>query len=257
MSKLVNVSEDAEYKLVGLLCTTPVVQDSFKDAKKLLRAILEQGNIGRLVAVPTEEGVSAVSILAALLEKVNDGSRSQLLNDLADAITRSGNGDPSSATKEVALLATLYNMSTDPADKVGLLAQMIKLASSREPSLLESSTSALGKWMDASRLSGMLDEWNIQPTGRRELYHAAAEGAQTALSKQQFTLLVVETYSKSDVDSIGIEYAKKAAIGAIRDPVSLFVQQRKMLSLPAIEALSQNDGESFPREACSTCSNDD
>jgi hypothetical protein len=57
--------------------------------------------------------------------------------------------------------------------------------------------------------------------------------------------LVVETYSKSDIDSSGLDAAKQAAIGAIRDPVSLFVQQRKILSLPVIQALEKKDGACF------------
>ncbi|KAL3913815.1 MAG: hypothetical protein SGILL_006342, partial [Bacillariaceae sp.] len=235
---LVNVSGDAEQKVVAVF-GLQVDHNTMMDASKLLRICLSQGDMKKVVALPKEDGVSAVSILGALLAKVDDGSSSQLLNQLADAITSSG--DASTASKEVALLATLYNMTTEPASKVGLLVRIIKVAASRDPSLLESNTSALGNWMNAARLSGMLDEWEIAAAGRRELYSAAAEGAPTALVKQQFTLLVVETFSKSDVDANGLEYAKKAAIGAIQDPVSLFVQQRKLLSLPAIEALGQNE----------------
>eukprot|EP00536_Pseudo-nitzschia_multiseries_P007967 jgi/Psemu1/305351/fgenesh1_kg.193_\ len=88
----------------------------------------------------------------------------------------------------------------------------------------------------------MLNEWKIDPAGRRELYQVAAEASQKSLkAKQQFTLLVVETYSKSDVDAAGLGAAKQAAIGAIRDPVSLFAQQRKIMSLPAVQALEKND----------------
>ncbi|KAL3937983.1 MAG: hypothetical protein SGARI_001920, partial [Bacillariaceae sp.] len=252
---LVNVSAEAEVHLVGLLSKTSS-SGGFKldcessiasgDASKLIRTIVnDEGSMKGLVAAPTEEGVSAISLIAALLEKVKDGSSSQLLKELADAIVRSGSGDSSSAVQEITLLATLYNMRTDPSEKIALLVRMIQLASSRDPSLLEPNTSVLGKWMDSSRLSAMLDEWNVAPAGRRELYRAAAEGAQNALSKQQFTLLVVETYAKSDFDAIGVEYAKKAAIGAIQDPVSLFVQQRNIMSLPAVQALSQSDGTFF------------
>merc|ERR1712176_600372 len=64
-------------------------------------------------------------------------------------------------------------------------------------------------------------------------------------ARQQFTLLVTETYSTVDIDESGLEAAKQAAIGAIRDPVSLFVQQRKILSLPAIQKLETNDASLF------------
>lgn len=48
---------------------------------------------------------------------------------------------------------------------------------------------------------------------------------------------------QSQVDSLGMAAAKEAAIGAIRDPVTLFIQQRGMLTLPAIQALDSQSGE--------------
>lgn len=54
---------------------------------------------------------------------------------------------------------------------------------------------------------------------------------------------------QSQVDQQGLEIAKEAALGAVNDPVSLFIHQRSMLSLPAIEALSKNAGK-FHLEMC-------
>lgn len=51
--------------------------------------------------------------------------------------------------------------------------------------------------------------------------------------------------SQSQVDDHGLAIAKEAALGAVNDPVSLFIHQRNMLALPAIEALSKNSGESI------------
>ena len=45
--------------------------------------------------------------------------------------------------------------------------------------------------------------------------------------------------SGQDVDAQGLKVSEEAAIGAIRDPVSLFEQQRNILTLPAIQALEQ------------------
>jgi translation initiation factor 3 subunit M len=45
-------------------------------------------------------------------------------------------------------------------------------------------------------------------------------------------------YSQGQVDEQGLAAAKDAAMGAIRDPVTLFHQQRGMLTMPAIQALS-------------------
>jgi hypothetical protein len=254
-STLVNISEDAEHRLVGLL-SSPSSPESFKDecetsiangdASKLVRTIVsDPGSIQSLVSAPIEEGISAVALLAACLNKVKDGTSGQLLKDVADAIVKVEETDGStSAAKQVTLLATLYNMRADPSEKVDLMVRMIRLASTHDPTLLEANSS-LAKWIEPSRLTGMMDEWQVQGSVRRELYRAAADGSSSPLTKQQFTLLFVETYAKSDIDATCMEYANNVAVGAIRDPVSLFAQQRKIRSLPAIEALGQNDRK-FP-----------
>eukprot|EP00980_Cylindrotheca_fusiformis_P009159 scaffold1993_cov107-Cylindrotheca_fusiformis.AAC.3 len=255
-SALVNVAEDAELRLVRLLADSgEATQPGFVadcescivhgDAAQLMRTILgEKGAISALVSLE-EEAVSAVSLLAALLDRVKNVNSSQLVDELADSVVRSASTDPEGATKAVSLLATLYNMRSAPLEKVGLLVKMIGLAASLQPSLLESSGSVLGKWMDASRLPAMLDEWQVKPADRRELYRAAAAGAPSSLTKQRFTLMAVETYTKSDIDAAGLESAEQAAIGAIRDPVSLFVDQRSVLTLPAIQALQKNSAPLF------------
>jgi hypothetical protein len=207
-SALVTVAEDAELRLVRLLAesaksTRPnFVQDceaciNNGDAAQLMRTILaEQGAIAALVSLE-EEAVSAVSLLAALLNRVKTANSSQLADELANSVIRATSADAADVSRPISLLATLYNMRSDPLEKVGLLVKMIRLAASRQPSLLEPNASVLGKWMDTSRLPTMLDEWKVEPSARRDLYRAAAEGAATPLAKQRFTLLVVETYTSS------------------------------------------------------------
>ena len=261
-SALVNVVDGSELCLVRLLADSAApgsIRPNFipdceaniahSDATQLLKTIVaEQGAIAALVSLE-EEAVSAISLLAACLDQVEDTDSEKMLNELADSIisiaTSADNAD--STAKAISLLATLYNMRSDPTEKVALLVKMIRLASSnKSSSLLEADNSVLGKWMDPTRLVTMLDEWKVKSAGRRELYRAAADGSKkSSNTKQQFTLLVVETYSKSDIDSSGLDAAKQAAIGAIRDPVSLFVQQRKILSLPVIQALEKKDGTFF------------
>jgi len=247
-SALVNIAEDAELRLVRLLAESAqstragFVQDCeacivHGDAAQLMRTILaEKGAISALVSLE-EEAVSAVSLLAALLDRVKDVNSSKLVDELADSVIQSTSTEETS--KAVSLLATLYNMRSEPLEKVGLLVKMINLATARQPALLESNNSFFGRWMEASRLSSMLDEWQVEPVSRRALYRAAADGTTSSLSEQRFTLLTVETYTKSDIDAKGLESARKAAIGAIQDPVSLFVEQRKILSLPAVQALQE------------------
>ncbi len=245
-SALVNVVDGAELCLVRLLAESAApgsirpafVQDcetciAHSDATRLIQTIVsEQGAIAALVSLD-EEAVSATSLLAACLDRAPNSAN--LLSQLADSIISMGAGAPA---KAISLLATLYNMRTNPTEKVSLLVKMIRLAAS--DGSIDAESSVLGKWMDPTQLTKMLDEWKIPPAGRRELFMAAADAS--ASTRQQFILLVVETYSNGDVDASGLEAAKQAAIGAIKDPVSLFVQQRKILSLPAILALEASDG---------------
>jgi hypothetical protein len=51
--------------------------------------------------------------------------------------------------------------------------------------------------------------------------------------------------TKKQVDAQGLNVAKEAALGAIVDPVSLFIHQRSMLAMPAVQALATNPGELF------------
>mmetsp|Transcript_2688 Transcript_2688/g.6273 ORF Transcript_2688/g.6273 Transcript_2688/m.6273 type:complete len:412 (+) Transcript_2688:302-1537(+) len=256
-SALVNVVDGAELCLVRLIADSAspgsirpaFVSDcesciAHSDASLLIKTIVaEQGAIAALVSLD-DEAVSAISLLAACLDRVRQGSP-QLLNQLADSIIAIGSaGDAGLSAKAISLLATLYNMRSDPSEKVALLVKIILLAASGASGVLEDENSVLGKWVDPSRLTTMLDEWKVPREGRRDLYRAAAEGSarlSNSNAEQQFTLLVAETYSKSDTDASGVEAAKQAAIGAIRDPVSLFVQQRKILSLPAVQALETSD----------------
>ena len=255
-SALVNVVDGAELCLVRLLAESSApgsirpafVQDcetciAHSDAAQLIQTIIsEQGAIAALVSLD-DEAVSAISLLAACLDRVQPPNNANMLIQLADSIIAISAASSGTAAKAISLLATLYNMRSNPTEKVALLVKMIRLAASDPSGLLDADNSVLGKWMDPAQLTQMLDEWSIPPAGRRELFRVAADGSQNSPNaRQQFTLLVAETYSNTDIDASGLETAKQAAIGAIRDPVSLSVQQRKILSLPAIKALEANDG---------------
>lgn len=206
-SALVNVADDAELRLVRLLAeaaesTGPTfVQDceaciSNGDAAQLMRTILaERGAVAALFALE-DEAVSAVFLLAALLDRTKGADTSKLVEELADALIAAA-PETADVIKTISLLATVYNMRSAPLEKVSLMVKMIRLASSRQPSLLEPHASILGKWLETSWLSTMLDEWKVEPVSRRALYLAAAEGASSPLAQQRFTLLFLETYSSS------------------------------------------------------------
>jgi len=251
-SALVNVVDGAELCLVRLLAESSApgsirpsfVQDcesciAMSDATRLIQTIVsEQGAIAALVSLD-DEAVSAISLLAACLDRVQPPNSATLLIQLADSIIAIGNAG--ATAKAISLLATLYNMRSIPAEKVALLVKLIRLAAT-DPALLEAENSVLAKWMDPVQLTTMLDEWKVPTAGRREIFRAAADASSSSESnRQQFILLVAETYSDADIDASGLEGAKQAAIGAIRDPVSLFVQQRKIMSLPTVRALEASD----------------
>jgi translation initiation factor 3 subunit M len=172
-STLVNVSEDAEMRLVGLLAeaapTTDVGQmQSFQDectrsinegnATSLLQTIMESPEaMSALMVLDTEQAVAAVSLLAALLQKVRPPDReAALAQALVDAIVRAtslaaaleeeagGEEDMRTAQRKIALLSVLYNMRTDAHQKCSLLSRMLQLASTHPDQLL-ADASLLGR----------------------------------------------------------------------------------------------------------------
>lgn len=263
-STLVNVAENAELRLVQLLadsCPSPkTVLPDFQssceaavgnaDAAGLIRAILsDSGAISGLLAVePVEEAVSAFSLLAALLDRVeSEADQSALATAMAQTIsTAPAEG---AGKKKVAMLAALYNLRSDGAEKANLLAHIVVLAAESDPDAL-SEGQPLGDVLDAANVKKMTEDWGVGRAGQRKLYRAIAaafevEGNSTA-RRQKFLLSALGTYAEaSEVDADALAAAKDAAVGAIKDPVTLFAEQRGMLLLPAVAALGNNPGESF------------
>lgn len=288
-SVLVNVSDDAEVRLVTLLADAAprsLVSATFSQecqkciqdghAGALLDTVLKDA--GAMAALsrldPTEEAMGAVSLLSALSERAG-----RPVQPLAEAIVnapagpedKTANNTSNKNNKEarqVALLSVLYNMSSQPAEKCWLLCKMIELAGSTSDTcrtLLDPEATLgkllvdeiIGKSSSASAAStaplvssspgqpplvALLDSWNVT-NERRGVYRTVASVLPvTDPRKQRFLLLLVDSYSQdgTTLDATALEAAKEAAIGAIRNPLSLFVHQRNMLSLPAIQALSKD-----------------
>jgi len=271
-STLVNVAEDAEVRLVKLLAETesPVALGSsfvsscencivHSDASGLMAAIVgDPGAISSLLVLESsDEATSAFSLLAALLQRVRADrplEEAPLAAALAEAVHTTevtGVEEVTLAVRRITLLSALYNLRHDGTEKCDLLAKMISLAKLYQPAMLQEGQ-ALGNLLleqeSASilhqvvpRAVVILDGWKVAPKDRRVLYKAAAESMPDSVIEQRFMLLLVETYNDtSEIDADGLAAATKAAIGAIRDPVTLFKQQRSMLLLPAIQALANN-----------------
>jgi hypothetical protein len=272
-STLVNVAEDAELRLARILADAAPVRPSFvedcgrsieeRDAASLLKTIIQDdGAIQALfVLEPLDDAVSAFSLVVALLDRVKSDRPEEeagLASALADAVVNAqvqmqdGN---SLSSRRIALLSVLYNMRSDGREKCNLLARMVRLAAADEPILLTSGhamgdliledTEATAVQPSVPSLVVLVDGWNVPVADQRHLYQAVAESIVDSPSrKQRFTLLLVETYTEaSQVDTMGLQAIKEAVIGTIKDPVTLFVEQRSMLSVPAVEVLASNPGK--------------
>jgi len=228
-STLVNVAEDAENRLVALLASSG--RPSF--AQDCERCLLNGDAAGLVKVIISDKGAmkqllngeeASFSLLAALLERVSVAEQeAQLADSLASAVE----SQLKDKDQQLRLLSALYNLRSSPQEKCALLVRMVTLA----PTL----TGRLGELVED--VVKLLDGWSIRLEKRRPLYKAIAKKDKS--KKQKFTLLLVETYANaSQIDKEGLAAAKQAAIGAIRDPVTLFQQQRSMLSSPAIKALA-------------------
>jgi translation initiation factor 3 subunit M len=270
-STLVNVSDDAEVRLVSLLANAApagLLSPSFQadcqasidagEAGPLLATVLaDPGAMATLLGLDADESVSAFSLLAALLERAGKPAQ-----ELASRLINT-NTIPEKGERKVALLSTLYNMRSDPEEKVEILRAMMDLASKcasknllapgetlggliscagdEESSSLTLPSSSLGRCLDSSQppIVALLDSWQLQ--NRKPIYRTVSSMLPDSdIRKQRFLLLLVASYTGSEAGSDqAIEGATEAAVGAIRDPVSLFVLQRNMLTYPAIQALER------------------
>jgi len=260
-STLVNVAEHAELRLVQLLADSApanLLGPSFAsdcesriasaDAAGLIRTVL--GNAGAMTSLfsiePADEAVSAFSLLAALLDRESDpASARSAASEMADAAAGRGQSKNAAydASKGASMLCALYNLRSDPSEKCALLRKIVAHVSSTCPDLLQPGR-PLGDALDSGNVTKMLEGWGVDRAEKRAVYRTAAEGVgkaggEDAASRQQkFLLLLVGTYENSgevDVEALGA--AKDAAVGAVSDPVTLFDEQRGMLSLPAVVAL--------------------
>jgi translation initiation factor 3 subunit M len=247
-STLVNVSEDAELRLVALLGETGGQDFTVKcnqciergDAANLVKTIIMSGPVMQKL-VQSDEGGAAVQILAALLQK---GDKNNGGNGIAfaNAIVSVPGDDLQIIERKIGLLAVVYNM-LEP--KCATMQRMIEAAAKFPETLLAEDT-VLGRLLlsDSPRIVGLIDSWeNVSVTDRRKLYSTICNSS-SGKRKQRFLLLLLGTYSSSSsVDAVGIAAAKDAAIGAIRDPVSLFDLQRNMLYQPAVQALQKSEAD--------------
>lgn len=252
---LVNVAENAEIRLVQILSESAVSSSFISDcesciakaeASRLIKTVIQDAGAMRgFFSMDTEEEcVSAFSLLAALLDKVDADesaeSETELAMKLADSIS-SSSGD---AHRRVSILCALYNLRSDYGEKCQLLARIVSLCDKSCPELL-SDEETLAPIVDADNLVQMLDGWGVSVEEKRNLLKTVGN-SMTGNKRQIYLLLLLETYNDS-IDTLAkdtevMTIAKDAVVGAISDPITLFNKQRGMLSWPGVVALKRDNG---------------
>lgn len=297
---LVNTAEAAELRLVHFLgdhdATSPFVQSCENaihqsDIASLLNTVCaHKPAIEKMLHSP--EGVGAFTLLAALLDRLQDGtggttSSSSTTNQARDAMKRlvtaieeipvggsaaaaagvvdKEDSSPALALVEnkIAMLCALYNLRAG-SEKCWILTRIFYVAafSGHDESvlnLLPERKRTLGQLLQGDNLESLMMGFELEETDKRELYGMASsvvaklaqvcralnmekEAAAAQANKQRFLLKMLGTYSTiSQVDDQARMAAKESALGAIRDPVTLFSEQRTILSLPPIATLQDKD----------------
>lgn len=265
-STLVNVTEDAELRLVALFVESAGA--SFHDAcgaclaqgdnEKLLKTVAASAPaMQALMQLDSDDAIAAVYLLASLVQKIKANSMNYITVLLVDAICACPDVELRSTERKITLVSVLYNMLDM---KCTLLNRMLELAGKHAAVLLQPATT-LGQLLSSPNDSifatgtatipppivTLLDSWKdeVSVEERRSLYSTVYKiMPETDSRKQRFLLLLLETYSDAgSVDAAGFAAAKDAAVGAILDPVTLFLHQRDLLSRPAIQALKQKDAD--------------
>lgn len=278
-STLVNISDDADVRLIRVLAPSASNPTSFEsactsaiaasDAAGLLRTVIDSGAIAGLLqsSYTIDEAVSAFSLLTVYLDRLGDASaEKELCGALADAVGKAGDSteDDGKSEKQSAMVAALFNLRSDGNEKVKLLTKIVELAdeSALSPGVPKG-VSALADMLDASSLKSSLALWgDIDNDESRALYAAVSNAMDRVLAKlasgdaedkttlmkiqaakerkQTYMLLFLGTCKESPPDSVATSYAREASIYAIRDPINLFSTQRRILSLPAVSALQKS-----------------
>lgn len=216
-STLVNISDDADLRLIRLLAPSSPNPSAFEeecnaaiangDAATLLRTVISHGTVAGLLTntnFTVDEAVSVFSLLTVYLDRVGDViAEKELCGALADAVVSGGvaagqaNGDndddgaevSTRKAKQSAMVAALFNLRTNAEEKVNLLTKVVELADTSALSPGESrGISALADMLEPMILQSTLKLWghvNFEKntTALRALYAAVIRGMDRVLAK--------------------------------------------------------------------------
>jgi len=244
---------------------------SAADAPNLLSTIFQNPTaIEVLMSLDKDEAVGAFSLLSAYFDRVDGKAQADsLLKLMVGAVESYGTGEGQDLAvqkdlveKRLSMLSMLYNLRSDSKEKVWILGRIVQISVS-VPShvelglnLLPGRNATLGDLLSGpSHLEGGCFDEDVTPEERRALYGIVVaavrqvgvssrmagreeEGKLADGVRQKYLLKFLGTYGDGDkVDSSGLEAAREAAVGAIRDPVNLFHEQRGIMGLTPIAAL--------------------
>lgn len=271
---LVNTADAAELRLVHFLgdhdATNPFVLScenaiNQADAATLLQTIAShKPAMDKLVLSPSEEGIGAFSLLAALLDRVEDASlANDVMKSLVIAVEANSNNVGAAVENKIGMLCALYNLRSG-AEKCFILSRILSYAAfsgdaSSVMSLLPNRKSTLGQLLEENNLERLLAGFGgVENADKRSLFLIASnvvgrvaeiskekdmdqEATASLASKQRFLLKMLGTYADtSEIDEDARTAATHAAVGAINNPVSLFNEQRCIMSLlPIIDLKSK------------------
>ena len=287
-STLVNVSDDAEARLVTLLC------ESDASLQQQCSKHLSEGNIHKLLTTlissstnvidivvlqmePITEVTTTISLLSNMIQRLDSPETiKEVLTLLVDTIANATptNTMANSVTiieRKITILSVLYNMMEN-SYKCMLLERMIQLTGKNNTSsddnnlalVLFQPDTTLGRLITSPISSSssssnhnmtqpplppivnMLQSWNVSDTERRSLYTSICNGLPSDdIRQQRFLLLLIESYSNNSnkettiVNDDIIKLVKQVTINAIRDPVTLFRDQRNLLSQTIVQQTLQ------------------
>lgn len=266
---IVNTAEAAELRLIHFLgdhdATSPFVTSCESaivegDAATLINNICSH-KPALDILLANSDGVGAFSLVASFMDKIDDpAQKKQILESLVQAVEQN---DSPNRNNKISMLCALYNLRKG-TEKCWILGRILSLTSADDEtilSLLPERKTTLGSLLEGTNLERLVmgferEEGSLSQHDIRSLYSTASsvigkvadvcrqkgmdkEAIAAESAKQRFLLKMLATYSLSDVDDGARTAAEKAAVGAICDPVTLFNEQRCIMSLPPVAAIKE------------------
>lgn len=269
------VEEDCENLIAHADALGFVRRVLLSDDFPALSVLLSEGGSSEEDGFGLTDAVSAFSLLVALLQR--EGGDDNVETDAAEVqkdvavklLNMCEKNSTYSNAYAMGMLKVLFDLATVPVVKCFLFQSMVQLAINAQSEDNSSSSSLLVElWsirytydlsnaslLSARQVSLLANTIEHGTAEKRALFHVVGKALEALASilvyedskavvneLQKMLLLEIETYqNEAEVDANAIAAAKKAATGAVRDPVTLFSEQRNMLKLPAVLALKNSE----------------